>query len=335
MQISRSTSPHDVTQNAARCMPGYLRSTTANGVSAHYFRTPVTLSDALRFKRAVSLVAASDRAVCVSSASANIVFSVLTQCVLEDGDAKRVKEVKETVEIREAKEAKTAMGTRGVREIREVMIGADEKDALALRGTKRGREADETPASQAPGWIPNLFRRAAGRKIPSAIALSATATSTTAMNAIAGAKRAAEDSKPRVVLDEEAWRAAEHCVAALDRLCSTDGSRVVQQLAVSVNQQRGDLRLFAQCPQVIVLARVAAGLATPLADVLHAVPRSFRMDGLLSTSTPTSIDPIGGALSARPTEEEAAATNHGQPPLCVVIGLASAQQPGAAHRAVT
>ena len=116
--------------------------------------------------------------------------------------------------------------------------------------------------------------------------------------------------------------------AALDRLCSTDGVRVVQQLAVSVNQQRGDLRLFAQCPKVIVLARVAAGLATPLVDVLHAVPAAFRMDGLLSTSSPTSADPIGGALSARPTEEEAAATSHGQPPLCVVIGLASAQLSG-------
>jgi hypothetical protein len=294
MQVSGSSTAHNVTQSAARSMTGYIRSTNANGVSAHYFRTPVTLSDAVRFNRAVSLVAASDRAVCVSSVSANIVFSVRTRCVPEGGGGKETNETKKTNET---------------------------KEAPAPRGTKRGREGGETSAPEVvrSGWIPKLFLR----KTPPATAVSATA-----MNAIAGAKRAAEESEPRVVLDEEAWSAAAHCVAALDRLCSTDGARVVHQLAVSVNQQRGDLRLFAQCPKVIVLARVAAGLATPLADVLHAVPSTFRMDGLLSTYSPTSADPIGGALSARPTEEEATATSHGQPPLCVVIGLASAQPPG-------
>jgi len=290
MQAAGLARAHAVTQSAARGVPGYIRSTDANGVSAHYFRTPVTLSDAVRFSRAVSSVAASDRAVCVSSASANIVFSVRTRCVVEGGK------------------------------------GGEAEGASAPRGTKRGREGGEAPAPEAvrSGWLPGLFRRATVRRAPPVAAPSATA-----MNAIAGAKRAAEESEPRVVLDEEAWRAAEHCVAALDRLCSTDGTRVVQQLAVSVNQQRGDLRLFAQCPKVIVLARVAAGLAMPLADVLCAVPTAFRMDGLLSTSSPTSADPVGGALSARQTEEEATATSYGQPPLCVVIGLASAQPPGA------
>ena len=273
-------------------MAGYIRSTDANGVSAHFFHTPVTLSDAVRFNRAVSSVSTSDRAVCVSSASANVVFSVHTRCIAAEEEA-------------------------------PVPV-----PVTAPNVKKRGREDDEAaaaePATASSRWIPRLFLRATVRRKRVTPPIT---PSTTAVNAINGAKRAAEDSEPSVTLDEEAWQAAEHCVAALDRLRSTDGVRVVQQLAVSVNQQRGDMRLFAQCPKIIVLARLAAGLATPLVDVLAAVPAAFRMDGLLSTSNPTSADPIGGALSARQTEEEATATNHGQPPLCVVIGLASAQPP--------
>lgn len=305
------TTSHATTQIAARGLAGYIRSTNANGISAHFFRTPVTLSDAMRFYKAVLAAAASERSVCVSSASSNIVFSVRTR-----------------------NEAATEMATTS-------------------HGTKRGREergpteAETAPTplpsphgSARPRWFSRLAWRGSSKAVVAQATSSASASAPSpstpssssdpspsiAEKAIAGAKRAAHDSDPRVVLDDEAWVATEHCVATLDRLRSTNGVRIVQQLAVSVNQQRGDLRLFTQCPKIIVLARVAAGLATPLVDVFHAVPTAYRMDGLFSTSGGTATDPIGGALSTRPTEEEATATEHGQPPLCVVIGLASAQR---------
>lgn len=292
--------PHEATQNAARAVPGYLRSTHANGVSAHYFRAPVTLNDAARFSRAVRPVAASDRAVCVSGAFTNVVLSVHTRCEIVSSE-------------------------RCPRSDAEGATGAREVTDQPSRGTKRVRDGDpeSAPVGRRTGWSFQLpWRRPANRATKSTVAPSALAT-----NAIAGAKSAADEFEPRVVVEEETWRATEYCVAALDRLCSTDGVRVVQQLAVSINHQSSDLRLFSQCPKVIVLARVAAGLATPLVDVLGAVPATFRMDGLLSTSSPLAADPIGMVLSARPTEEEVTAIGHGQPPLCVVVGIASACLP--------
>ena len=273
---------HEQAVAVAASFSGYERSTLSGGVSSHYMGETLTIRVAVQFFERVRSAAVDRASMFVSSAGRSLVLSLRVVDVASQRGSKRAREG-----------------------------GGDEGDEGA-GSTKSARGAGgnggDSRVVRAPSVAKGRFRLFRWRPTQDPV--------------ITTARRAAAATEPPVVIADEMWDAAQTCVSELSALRSADGELVLQKLVVSVDKAGDGARLLAQCPKLIVIARLASGLAVPVRALLNALPRREPVDGLLTTAD--QVASLRSSSAIAPTDEEATAMTHGRLPLCVVIGITEA-----------
>ena len=244
---------------ARRACPGYTHSTLVGSTSAHHVGETVTLRDTATFFDTTRLLSTSpERDACVGASGRSVVFSLRLRT-----------EERGTGEASPSTRPASAKRAREPPSQPQYENACEQKDESAAQPKKAVRRA--WPFARKPS-------------APASVVYDA---------AIREARDSALRALPPIVVDDAMWALAQRSITRLGTVRSSvdDGScEVVQRIALSlnhsqvVNRETGRGIQPSSFPPVVLLARMAGGVAIPHYHFANLVGNGRIPDGMLTTN---------------------------------------------------